>query len=82
MFNGLAEGLIVVLPSHGCNVRVGKWKIGAEKNTENNRIINQMLQEIETDGAVIFGENLIKAKDLFERLLAIAQSKNQVKKEV
>jgi|LakMenEpi03Aug12_release.lakeMendotaPanAssembly.Ray.scaffolds.fasta_scaffold2108137_1 hypothetical protein len=31
-----------------------------------------MLQEIETDGAVIFGENLIKAKDLFERLLAIA----------
>ena len=74
MVKGFAEGLIVVSPAIGSEVQVSKWKIGAEKNTDNADLIKQMLSGIETWGTEWFQENATKAKELFEKMLEIQSS--------
>lgn len=78
MVNGNAEGLVVVSPSHGSDVQVSKWKIGAEANQTNKDFLNQMLLDIEDKGEEIFGENATKAKELFEKMYEVAKSQKVV----
>ena len=72
MVKGSEEGLIVVSPISGSDVLVSKWKIGAERNTENQGILDEFK---ESWGEDIFGENTDKAKHLIEMLQDIHNSK-------
>lgn len=78
MVNGNAEGLIIVSPSSGPDVQVSKWKIGAEANSTNTDYLDKMILEVEAKGEQIYKENKDKAKELFEKMYAIASSMKKV----
>ena len=78
MVNGHAEGLVLVSPSSGPDVQVSKWKIGAEANSTNTDYLDKMILEVEAKGQEIYGENAVRAKELFEKMYAIASSMKKV----
>jgi len=78
MVNGHAEGLIVVSPSSGSDVQVTKWKIGAEANSTNSDFLDKMILEVEAKGDEIYRENKGKARELFEKMLAVASSTKKI----
>jgi hypothetical protein len=78
MVNGHAEGLVLVSPSSGPDVQVSKWKIGAEANSTNTDYLDKMILEVEAKGKEIYGDNAARAKELFEKMYAIASSMKKV----
>lgn len=76
LHGGFGEGIVCVSPAEGPNCRVSKWKNGTEASGDNMGTINRIIMAMEDDKEnTIFGENTDKAKDLFERMLAVEKSK-------
>jgi len=72
--NGMGEGLVLISPWSGNQCTVSKWKNGSEASANNISHLNNLLAEIGSDNT-IFGEKTDQAKDLFTKMLIVAQSK-------
>ena len=81
MLNGHAEGIVINQRKNSnwggedfITVCMTKWKIGSERNYVNVDFLDKMIKMLETEGDEIFGENVEKAKDMFQKMLNICHS--------
>ena len=77
MLAGRGEGLVTVSPAYGPDCKCQKWKVGAESNEfngDNQVALSRLIDLIDKD-TQIFGDNSQKAKEMFQKMLQIDNSK-------
>lgn len=74
MLNGNGEGVVIALPAIGDRTKVAKWKIGAEENSVNIKMLSILQELLDDKEKLVFGDNTDKAVEFFRKLEEVCRS--------